>query len=436
MYNEDMDEFENYEMMLRMGWRVNEFWERMANIRQELYDLPNKKEAKVILKRNYKENYYCVDEDTMVIWSFDGSEKPDYNELVKRHKTKKLVVNTGKGSVIPKAIFQDCKGIKTVKIMDGVTSIGQQAFDGCSGLTSVVIGNGVTSIGDGVFWGCSGLKSVTIGNGVTKIGDYAFNGCSRLTSITIPEGVTSIGYGVFQECSSLISVTIPNSVTSIDDHAFWGCANLKSLSISAHTVIDKVWGCNAQCKLIRRPEKEAEMAKNNKDVDLYDPKFVHFDWDDSLVGKDGVYADNMGLIMNIIRRNRNIHRGTLIKFEDDNAPFVVQSLEEEDSASHWRFFYYDPNYDIKWAYFKEGKTVQYRPRCASNWTVIPEGVHTTFFDDDCEYRIKPEDPKPEVEVNVDVKVNTSSNGKIKITINGKECIFENAEQARMVLQGN
>ena len=41
------------------------------------------------------------------------------------------------------------------------------------------------------------IQSVRIRNGVTSIGTEAFRDCSGLTGITIPDGVTSIGYGAF-----------------------------------------------------------------------------------------------------------------------------------------------------------------------------------------------------------------------------------------------
>jgi hypothetical protein len=50
-----------------------------------------------------------------------------------------------------------------------VTSIGQYAFENCTGLTSVTIPDGVTSIEWGAFFGCSGLASVTIPDSITCI---------------------------------------------------------------------------------------------------------------------------------------------------------------------------------------------------------------------------------------------------------------------------
>ena len=63
--------------------------------------------------------------------------------------------------------------IKTAKIYDGVTNIGEWAFDGCSSLTSITIPDGVTSIGQRAFYGCSSLTSITIYSKTVKIYDGA-----------------------------------------------------------------------------------------------------------------------------------------------------------------------------------------------------------------------------------------------------------------------
>ena len=80
-----------------------------------------------------------------------------------------------------------------------VTSIGDYTFDECTGLTSIIIPNGVTSIGNAAFRGCTGLTSITIPNSVTSIGSFAFYQCTGLTSIIIPNSVTSIGYQAFYD---------------------------------------------------------------------------------------------------------------------------------------------------------------------------------------------------------------------------------------------
>ncbi|MDR1115845.1 MAG: leucine-rich repeat protein [Tannerella sp.] len=87
----------------------------------------------------------------------------------------------------------------------------------------------VVNVGDGAFQDCRGLTSVTISEGLTGIGDYAFSGCGSMTFVTIPNGIASIGDRAFQNCISLTSFTIPNSVTSIGGGAFAGCTGLRTV---------------------------------------------------------------------------------------------------------------------------------------------------------------------------------------------------------------
>ena len=47
-------------------------------------------------------------------------------------------------------------------------------------------------IGDKAFYDCRGLTSLNLPDGITSIGYCAFYGCSGLTSLTIPAGITSI----------------------------------------------------------------------------------------------------------------------------------------------------------------------------------------------------------------------------------------------------
>ena len=49
-----------------------------------------------------------------------------------------------------------------------------------------------------------GVESIVIPSGVTSIGEEAFCNCSSLESITLPDSVTSIGEEAFCKCSSSI----------------------------------------------------------------------------------------------------------------------------------------------------------------------------------------------------------------------------------------
>ena len=217
-----------------------------------------------------------------------------------KNATQYLTITTGS---IQENALKNWDQLKTLNIMNGVTSIGKSAFEGSTGLTSVIIGNGATSIGERAFFGCSGLISITIPESVTSIGNAAFFGCSGLTeinwnagsvsinsdskvfynagkagagikvtfgdnvqripaylfyvsysssspkikSVTIPDSVTSIGESAFSGCTGLMSITIPDSVTSIGKSAFEGSTSLTSVIIgNGVTGIDEraFYGCS------------------------------------------------------------------------------------------------------------------------------------------------------------------------------------------------
>ena len=129
--------------------------------------------------------------------------------------------------------FAYCRGLTSLTLPAGITSIGRSAFVGCSGLTSLTLPAGITSIDSYAFYSCSGLTSLILPTGITSIGEYAFMGCSGLTSLTLPASITSIGEYAFDKCSGLTSLTIPVGITSISNGAFMGCSGLTSLTLHA-----------------------------------------------------------------------------------------------------------------------------------------------------------------------------------------------------------
>ena len=182
---------------------------------------------------------------------------------------------------------------------------------------------------------------------------------------------------------------------------------------------------NYKAKLRMRDmeRKEEEEVKMKNDVDLYDPKFVHFDWDESLIGKKGFYSDHIDGLKYDVRNDK--YMGVCDQLGDSGCPFRIKD------KSIYRFFYYDPNYKIKWAYFKEGKTIQYKGTDGI-WKDTDPAISPRYFDDSWEYRIKPEEPTDKIKVDVKIQVQPSVD-KINIIVNGKACTFENVEDARKVL---
>lgn len=98
-----------------------------------------------------------------------------------------------------------------------------------AGLDSFIIGHNTDSIKIEEFKGLSGLKSVTILDTVTSIGAYAFFNCQDLESVVLPSTISNLPVQVFRGCSSLTSITIPASVKHIRSQAFSGCDSLRDI---------------------------------------------------------------------------------------------------------------------------------------------------------------------------------------------------------------
>ena len=128
--------------------------------------------------------------------------------------------------------YKNRKNLQSVIIPENVTSIGDSAFSCCTNLKSIEIPESVTSIGDGAFYSCENLESIKIPKSVTSIGNEVFRGCTNLKSIEIPENVTSIGECAFYSCENLKSTEIPKSVTSIGNGTFSYCTDLESIENS------------------------------------------------------------------------------------------------------------------------------------------------------------------------------------------------------------
>ena len=177
--------------------------------------------------------------------------------------------------VIGDKAFCYCRGLTSLTLPDGITSIGSWAFRDCRGLTSLTIPAGITSIHSLAFLLCSGLKevricindnldtyltkghpfipvdykyidcdikyyindkeitSIEIPSNVTTLGDYVFQGRRGLTSLNLPAGITEIGSSAFAGCSGLTSLTIPAGITDIGYEAFLDCSGLTSLTLPA-----------------------------------------------------------------------------------------------------------------------------------------------------------------------------------------------------------
>ncbi len=127
--------------------------------------------------------------------------------------------------------FLYCSNLATVSLPESLTSIGAHSFSNCSKLTDLQIPAGVRQIGAGAFQNCASLTELVIPEGVTEILGSTFSGCSKLAHVELPDSVTSIGSSAFASCSALTDIRLPTGLSVIDSKAFTYCSSLKTITL-------------------------------------------------------------------------------------------------------------------------------------------------------------------------------------------------------------
>lgn len=115
-------------------------------------------------------------------------------------------------------------------------------------------------------------------------------------------------------------------------------------------------------------------------TELFDKKYVYFEWEDELEGKEGFAHENIKGLKMVVNGSQAGIKTTVRKADDDM--FVSNTTNRK-----YFFFYYDPNYTCKRAY-AEGKQIQFKSTIG-NW----ENIDCPKWNKGMEYRIKPEEPK-------------------------------------------
>ena len=120
---------------------------------------------------------------------------------------------------------------------------------------------------------------------------------------------------------------------------------------------------------------------------LYDSKYVYFDWDDNLEGKEGFFADNIESLKQNVNDDVTPLYGKIVKNSDNDNNFLpFRCVKESGWGDSFRFCYYDPYYEFRKAYL-EGKQLQFK---SSNCGWEDIAGEPTFASARDKYRIKPE----------------------------------------------
>ena len=118
-------------------------------------------------------------------------------------------------------------------------------------------------------------------------------------------------------------------------------------------------------------------------MELYDKKYVYFDWDDKLEGKKGFFGDSINHLKLNVKDNRTMFYWEICHNVNTNTDYPFGFIDGYGSSHCFRFCYYDPYYEFRKAYL-EGKQLQFKNK-NDDWEDV-DGE--PLFDGD-EYRIKP-----------------------------------------------
>ena len=122
---------------------------------------------------------------------------------------------------------------------------------------------------------------------------------------------------------------------------------------------------------------------------LFDEKFIHCMWSDELKGKECFVADNIYDLRHHVNYNEN---SVSVSGYDEQFGFEINDTKY---ASHYLpFAYYDPNYDIKWA-FHNGEIIYYKDKADNEHSFSKFTVDKDFEFDFEHYECYLKKPEPE-----------------------------------------
>lgn len=140
---------------------------------------------------------------------------------------------TGNILTIPNNCFSDCHNLRSLKLGEGITKIGEYAFSNCKNLKYFIWPQSLKKIELYAFSG-SGLTELRLPQSISYIGESAFNNCTNLTSVYLYYNNlygTMWDEEVFSHCTNLSKVILPVKMTSIPRGTFYGCSNLYYIDI-------------------------------------------------------------------------------------------------------------------------------------------------------------------------------------------------------------
>ncbi|MBR0538367.1 MAG: leucine-rich repeat protein, partial [Clostridia bacterium] len=181
--------------------------------------------------------------ETPRIWEYRHYSDEDGEHLYETTAYQKSCVGS---LVIPDCVkvirpgaFKYMKGLTSVSLPEGLTTIGSRAFAYTS-LRSVYLPDSVVSFGTNIFEHANMCEGVRFPAGIETIPTGMFT-WSSISSVTIPDSVRVIGVEAFCNCRQLTSVEFADGLEVIDDEAF------QTTKISAVSFPDSVRRIGKEC---------------------------------------------------------------------------------------------------------------------------------------------------------------------------------------------
>ncbi|MDE6411025.1 MAG: leucine-rich repeat domain-containing protein [Clostridia bacterium] len=118
-----------------------------------------------------------------------------------------------------------------------------------------VNGAPVTVLFDKLFRGHPEIKSVKIPDTVTDIGEFVFDGCVNLRHIELPSQLFCLWGNSFARCG-IEEITLPDKLAALPPFAFKECKNLKKVVCGAGLKKIYAWafsGCEQLTEVVHGP---------------------------------------------------------------------------------------------------------------------------------------------------------------------------------------
>ena len=111
-------------------------------------------------------------------------------------------------------------GIESIKIIEGIETIGNEAFTSSPMKLFYNLPNSTKVIDKYAFHFCTNLESIFLPDSIESIGSYAFAYCENLKTVVLPHSLRSLSEHLFFYCSSLNLIYIHDSITHVEPNVF------------------------------------------------------------------------------------------------------------------------------------------------------------------------------------------------------------------------